>query len=88
MVWKLSCDPPGGDHPDPEAACQVLDAHADALRPVAKDRACAQVYGGPEQATITGTWRGQRVFSTLSRTDACEIARWAALEGLLPAAGS
>lgn len=88
LVWKLTCDPPGGDHPDPEAACRALDTHSAALRPVAKDRSCAQVYGGPEKATITGTWRGERVFSTLSRTNSCEIARWAALRGLLPPGGT
>ena len=87
-VWTLTCDPPGGDHPDPEAACQALDGRADALRPVPKDRACAEVYGGPEKASITGTWRGQQVRSTLARTNSCEIARWAALQGLLPSAGS
>ena len=86
-VWRLMCEPPGGDHPDPDAACQALDTRADALRPVPKDRACAEVYGGPEGASITGTWRGQQVRSTLSRTNSCETARWAALQGLLPPGG-
>lgn len=88
-TWRLACDPPGGDHPDKAAACTALDAHgAAALPPVAKDRMCTQIYGGPETATITGTWRGQPVLSTFSLKNGCEIARWKLLAGLLPSAGS
>ena len=88
-TWRLTCDPPGGTHPDPEAACQALEkAGATALRPVPKGLSCTQVYGGPETAVITGTWRGQAVSSRLSRINGCEISRWNALEGLLPKGGA
>ena len=87
--WRLTCDPPVGDHPDPDAACRVLaEAGERALPPVSKDRVCTQVYGGPERATVNGTWRGQPVSSTFSRTDGCQIARWNALAALLPPTGS
>lgn len=85
-TWTLTCDPVGGSHPDPAAACAALTAHAAAaLPPVAKDTMCTQVYGGPETASITGTWQGQPVRSIFSRTNGCEIARWNMLKGLLPA---
>jgi hypothetical protein len=87
-TWTLTCDPPGGDHPDPEAACAALDEHADALQPVPADRQCTMQYGGPQTATVTGTWRGQPVDSRFALTDGCEISRWNALAGLLPAAGA
>lgn len=88
QTWKLTCAPPGGTHPDPETACQVLAASGKtALPAVPKDRMCTQIYGGPEKATISGTWNGQPVMSTLSRKNGCEIGRWKALEGLLPKAG-
>ena len=87
FTWQLTCDPVGGDHPDPDAACRVLaDAGDRALPAVPKDRVCPQVYGGPETATVSGTWRGQPVLSTFTRTDGCQIARWKALVGLLPPA--
>jgi len=87
--WRLTCDPPGGTHPDPEAACRALEAHGStALRPVPKNLKCAQVYGGPETATITGVWRGEEILSALSRTNRCESGRWKALEGLLPRGGA
>lgn len=86
-TWTLTCEPVGGSHPDPEAACAALAANASALQPVAKDRMCAQVYSGPERATITGTWGDQQVLATLSRVNACETARWDALVPLLPTGG-
>jgi Subtilisin inhibitor-like len=87
-TYQLVCGPPGGDHPRPELACRVLAANgAKALPPVHPDMACTQIYGGPETAFITGTWRGQPVQSRLSRHNGCEIARWNALAGLLPRGG-
>lgn len=86
-TWRLTCDPPGGDHPDAQKACAALADHRSALNPVPKDRMCAQVYGGPEKATVTGTWRGEQVFAALNRTNACESARWDALVPLVPAGG-
>lgn len=86
--WTLTCGPAGGTHPDAEAACAILAAHGDlALPPKRKDMACTQVYGGPETASVNGTWRGRRVLSTFSRTDGCEISRWDLLQGLLPPGG-
>ena len=87
-AWTLTCDPAGGTHPDPAAACRILQAHgATALPPVRKDVACTQVYGGPQRATITGTWQGRPVRSSFSRVNGCEISRWDLLRGLLPPGG-
>ena len=86
-TWHLTCDPGGGDHPTPEQACAVLAQHGrTALPAVPTDRMCTQIYGGPQTAHITGTWRGERVDARLSRVNGCEIARWNALVGLLPSA--
>jgi hypothetical protein len=88
-TWRLTCDPPGGDHPDGAAACQALAKNGDrALPPVAKNLRCTQVYGGDQKATVTGTWRGKPVNSNFSLVNGCEIGRWKALVGLLPAVGA
>ena len=88
-TWQLTCNPPGGTHPDPKAACRALETNgAAALPAVPKDKACTQIYGGPETATITGTWKGQPVMSRFARNDGCEISRWKLMEGLLPPGGS
>jgi hypothetical protein len=86
-TWRLTCDPVGGDHPDAEAACRALEENgAAALPAVPKDRVCTQNMGGPQSATVTGAWRGREIVSHLSLGNGCEIARWKALTGLLPAA--
>jgi hypothetical protein len=82
-TWTLVCDPAGGSHPDPEGACRALEAARQPFAPVPADMRCIQVYGGPETATITGTWHGEEVAATYRRTDGCEIARWSALSEVL-----
>jgi hypothetical protein len=85
-TWKLTCDPPGGTHPNPTAACAALAAKGKtALPPVAKDMMCTQIFGGPQTAKITGSWQGEPVTASFSRANGCEISRWEALTGLLPA---
>jgi len=81
-TWMLSCDPPGGDHPDPAAACAALAAADRPFDPVPPGTMCAQIYSGPQTATVHGTWQGRPVHATYSRVDACETARWAALAPL------
>src|SRR5713101_980049 len=46
-------------------------------------RLCSQVYGGPQNAHITGSIDGQRVSLTVTRTDGCGIGDWQTLEPLL-----
>lgn len=89
VTWRLTCNPPGGTHPDPKAACRALETNgAVALPPVPGDKACTQIYGGPETASITGTWQGQPVMSKFARNDGCQISRWKLMEGLLPPGGA
>jgi hypothetical protein len=62
---RVSCDSSG--------ECAV---RADDLAPVPSDTACAQIYGGPATATVTGTLEGERVSARFKLTDSCEIERW------------
>jgi hypothetical protein len=72
----LTCDPAGGTHPQPEQACAALAESADALAPLPPDLMCTQIYGGPEEAEVAGTYEGQQVQATFSRQNGCEIDRW------------
>jgi hypothetical protein len=86
-TWTLTCDPAGGTHPDPAAACAALEAKGKtAMPPVPADAMCTQQFGGPQTAKITGTWKGEPVDASFARTNGCEISRWEALKGLLPTA--
>jgi hypothetical protein len=88
-TWTLTCAPPGGDHPDPSAACAALETAggAAAFLPPRRNVACTEIYGGPQVAHVTGTVDGSSVNADFSRTNGCEIARWNALAPLLGSAG-
>lgn len=49
-----------------------------------RDRACAEVYGGPQTAQIVGNLEGRPVDRRFARTDSCEIADWERAAALLP----
>lgn len=48
-----------------------------------RTRACTQVYGGPETATVTGTIDDDKVDRRFSRTNGCELADFKRAAGLL-----
>ena len=76
-VMTLTCEPAGGDHPNAEAACAKLAAAgSEILEPVPADQACTLIFGGPQTATVTGTFDGAAVEASFSRDNGCEIDRW------------
>ena len=81
-TWTLRCDPPGGSLPRAAAACERLTANA--LQPLPADTICTQIYGGPQQARVRGSFRGRAVDSRFSRANGCEIHRWDELRYLFP----
>jgi len=87
-VFTLHCDPARGTVAAPAAACRTLRAlGADAFKPTPRGmRACAQLYGGPMTAVVTGRYYGRSVWAALSRVDGCAIARWNAVAFLFPPA--
>lgn len=68
----------------PAELCAQARGVADLLtsRPDAR-RACTQIYGGPETATVTGTIDGTKVDRRFSRTNGCELADYKRAAGLL-----
>ncbi|WP_051720263.1 SSI family serine proteinase inhibitor [Streptomyces sp. NRRL F-2799] len=91
-VRQLFCHPEAGDHPDPAAACRVLDENTrwgqNTFAPVPPDSICTMIDGGSVTAHVTGYWAGRPVDADFSRRNGCEIARWDRLVPFLPRAGS
>lgn len=79
----LTCDPPAGTVRDPAAACAALSRATDPFAPVPKGQQCTMIYGGPEEATVTGTWKGKRVDARFNRKNGCELSRWTGLDPVL-----
>jgi hypothetical protein len=75
-VYTLRCNPVGGTLPKRAAACTKLAKLRRPFAPVPKDVACTQIYGGPQEALVTGRLRGYPVRATFNRQNGCEISRW------------
>jgi hypothetical protein len=76
---QLTCAAPT----DSKACGAAAGVSAADLRETAPNKACTQLYGGPEEASIKGTIRGDQVDATFKRTDGCEIERWERVKPLL-----
>ena len=85
-TWTLRCAPTGGTLPHRAAACRRLAGMTRPFRPVPKDVACTQIYGGPQTALVTGRLGGRRVHVRFDRRDGCEITRWNRVRFLFPVA--
>ncbi|WP_225993642.1 SSI family serine proteinase inhibitor [Actinomadura rudentiformis] len=81
-TWTLSCDPAGGDHPKAGEACAAVAKAKDPFQPPPSGQMCTKIFGGPEIATVKGTWQGKPVNAKFSRTDGCELSRWEKLAPL------
>jgi len=51
------------------------------------DRACTEIFGGPERATVTGRIGTRTIRHTFKRTDGCEIGDWRRAQPLVPRPG-
>jgi Subtilisin inhibitor-like len=87
-VWTLRCDPVGGTLPQRARACRRLAPLKTPFAATPKDVACTQIYGGPQEALVTGRFRGHSVRARFSRKDGCEIDRWNRVRFLFPGAVS
>ena len=85
-VTTLRCDPPGGTVTQPARACRrLLAAGRGIFAPTPPGTACTMIYGGPQEALVTGTLGGVKVWARFRRRDGCEIARWNRVAFLLDA---
>ena len=83
-TWTLRCNPAGGTLVRPGRACLKLASVSNPFARPSLEQVCTQQYGGPDEAQITGTYRGRRIWVGLSLTDGCQIARFRALSFLVP----
>ena len=85
-IARLDCARPGAGQ-ERRACREVESIPAGTFDPVPPDRACTEIYGGPETARIYGTVGGQGIDADFSRVNGCEIERWESVSFLLEATG-
>jgi hypothetical protein len=86
LSYSLTCAPVGGTLPHRRAACRQLARLKAPFAGVPKNVACTQIYGGPQEALVTGRFRGGLVRATFNRRDGCQVDRWNRVSFLFPAA--
>jgi hypothetical protein len=84
----LRCGPAGGTLAHPAAACAKLTRLRSPFAPVPKHAVCTDIYGGPDVARVTGTFRGREIWAVFRRRNGCEIARWNAVSFLIGDGGA
>jgi hypothetical protein len=83
-TYTLKCAPVSGTLPGRAAACRKLTPMIRPFRPTPRNRACTDIYGGPQVALVTGRFRGRSVRAEFGRKNGCEIARWNRVAFLFP----
>ena len=83
-TYSLTCAPVGGTLPHDASACAKLAALKAPFAPTPENTACTQIYGGPQEALVTGRFRGRSVRARFDRKDGCEIGRWTRVRFLFP----
>jgi hypothetical protein len=83
VAVPLECDPPGGDHPRPKAACAELAAVGGDPAKIEPTRhmACFLIYQ-PVTVKIAGSWHGTAVDWQHTYGNGCDARR--ALRSLIP----
>ena len=85
VAWRLQCEPTGGDHPDPVAACAALASVEDPFGKLPPPPRGKESPGSsPEVALLEGTFRGRTVRSTFERSSACVAGRWDRIAPVFP----
>ena len=83
--YTLTCAPVRGTLPHRVAACRRLAQLRTPFAGVPKNMACTEIYGGPQEAFVTGRFRGALVHVRFNRRDGCQIERWNRVAFLFPA---
>jgi Subtilisin inhibitor-like len=84
QIYTLTCAPTAGTLPRRFAACKNLMNQKSPFAPTPSNVACTEIYGGPQEALVTGRFRGRVVRAHFGRKDGCEIARWNRVQFLFP----
>jgi hypothetical protein len=74
--WTLRCDPAGGTHPNPAAACAVLLKAKNPFAQLPKGIMCPMIRVGAKTARIKGSYFGRQIDTTLTQ-GGCHLAQWA-----------
>ncbi|HUZ52457.1 MAG TPA: SSI family serine proteinase inhibitor [Streptosporangiaceae bacterium] len=80
--WTLNCEPTGGTHPSPAAACAVLLKMKSPFAPRSKQIACPMILRSDRKILVTGTWLGVTVHRVVI-DGGCDLVLFSKLDKIL-----
>lgn len=80
--WTLRCDPAGGTHPHPAAACAALLAVKNPFAKPKRHQMCPMIMASSKRMSISGTWYGQKVHKTIV-DGGCDLALFTKLNQVM-----
>lgn len=70
------------------SACRELErVPAETFDPIPPNKACTEIYGGPQTLQVSGQLGEATIESEFSRVNGCEISRWGSLSPVLESLG-
>lgn len=81
-LWTLNCEPAGGTHPDPAAACSALLKLKNPFAARSKQIACPMILRSNRKIVVTGTWFGVPVHRVVI-DGGCDLELFSALDKIL-----
>ena len=82
--WTLRCSPANGTLPRAATTCRQLLAMSKPFAPQRKNVMCTDIFGGPQQALITGEYKGERIWTQIGMRNGCQVSRAKRLAFLVP----
>jgi hypothetical protein len=73
--WTLRCAPPGGNSPDPAAACAKLVRWGNLFSPPKGHVMCPMIMASAQRVTVDGTYYGKKIHETVV-DGGCDLSRW------------
>jgi hypothetical protein len=80
--WTLRCDPPGGTHPNPAAACDALKAIKNPFAAPKAGQECPAILANTKRVVFSGVWDGKKVSKTIA-DGGCTMDVWSQLHQIL-----
>jgi len=81
--WTLRCEPPSGNVPDPQTACERLLGQPALFSVSARHVMCPQIEGGGPGYIVSGTFLGQHI-SRAIMDGGCDLGKWSLLHNIFP----
>jgi hypothetical protein len=81
QTWTLRCEPPSGNVPDPQAACESLLSQPALFSTSPRHVMCPQIMGDGPGYLVSGTFLGQNISKAIM-DGGCDLGKWSLMHNI------